>query len=256
MKETMRIFILEDEVPAKKKLVQYLIDYFGESTQFESSRTVKEGILLLKKNVHYDLILSDIKLLDGSAFEIFQEVNIKTPIIFCTAYDAHLLQAFQSNGIAYILKPYQRKDLDTALKKFEVLFEPVSLEKDIFHQLKYVLESKDKRYKKRLAIKKREGIKLLEVAQIALIQAYGDFCQITDAEGKLHSISKNIGLMVQELDPEQFFKINRSQIVGIAHIEKIIPYTKNRLVLKIKGVKEQVITSTSTTKDFRRWLEK
>lgn len=255
MNGNKRILILEDEVPAKKKLVSYLMDYFGESTQFDHSRTVKDGIGLLRKSEPYDLILSDIKLLDGSAFEVFEEVATQTPIVFCTAYDEHLLQAFQSNGIAYILKPYQKKDLDEALLKFETLFTPFSVEKNLLHQFRDILESNRKSYRKRLAIKKKEGIKLLETSQIGLVQAQGDFCQIIDSDGVLHSISKSIGILAKELDPKQFFKVNRSQLVGIRHIEKIVPYTKNRLLLGIKGVKERIITSTSTTKDFRRWLE-
>ncbi len=251
----MRILILEDEIPAKKKLVNYLVDYYGESVELESARTVKMGIELLEKNSDYNLILSDIKLLDGNAFDVFRKVASKTPIIFCTAYDQHLLQAFQSNGIAYVLKPYQKTDLESALMKFDVLFEPKSLEKDIFNQLKEILETKDKNYKKRFAIKKREGIKLLETSQIGLIQANGDFCKIVDSNGHLHSTSKNIGTLIKELNPKQFFRINRSQIVGLEHIEKIVPYTKNRLALMITGVKDHVITSTSTTKEFRLWVE-
>ena len=251
----MRILILEDEIPAEKKLVNYLIDYFGKSVELESARTVKEGIGLLEKNPDYDLILSDIKLLDGNAFDIFRKVTTKTPIIFCTAYHEHLLQAFQSNGIAYVLKPYQRKYLESALEKFDTLFEPKSTRRDIFNQLKEVLETNDKNYKKRLAIKKRDGIKLLETSQIGLIQANGDFCKIMDSNGRLHSISKSIGMLIKELNPKQFFKINRSQIVGIEHIEKIVPYSKNRFALTITGVKEYAITSTSVTKEFRIWLE-
>ncbi|HEA21615.1 MAG TPA: response regulator transcription factor [Pricia antarctica] len=251
----MRILILEDEIPANKKLVAYLTDYFGDSIFLESARTVKDGIKLLNNDSGYDLILSDIKLLDGTAFEIFQEVGTKIPIIFCTAYDEHLLQAFQMNGIAYILKPYQRKDLEAALKKFQILFEPKTLDRDIFQKLKEVLGTKDENYKKRFAIKKRDGIKLLDASQISLIQANGDFCKIVDSQGHLHSISKSIGILVDELDPKHFFKINRSQIVGIEHIEKISPYSKNRLAISLMGTKEHAITSTSTTKEFRKWLE-
>lgn len=251
----MRILILEDEIPAKKKLVHYLNTFFGDSVIMESTRTVKGGIELLEENSDYNLILSDIKLLDGNSFEVFREVETQTPIIFCTAFDEHLLEAFQSNGIAYILKPYQEKDLRSALKKFEKLFQPKILEKDIFKQLQEVLNAKDKNYKKRFAIKKRDGIKLLDASQISLIQANGDFCKIVDSKGHLHSISKSIGSLVEELNPKHFFKINRSQIVGIEHIEKIEPYSKNRLALSIKGTNEHAITSSSTTKEFRLWLE-
>lgn len=251
----MRILILEDEIPAKKKLVHYLTTFFGESVVLDSTRTIKGGLELLEKNPDYNLILSDIKLLDGSSFEVFRSVEMLTPIIFCTAYDEHLLEAFQTNGIAYILKPYQENELHLALKKFEKLFQPQLLEKGIFKQLQEALDTRGETYKKRFAIKKNDGIKLLDASDITLIQASGDFCKVFDSNSHLHSISKSIGVLIEELSPKHFFKINRSQIVGIEHIERIEPYSNNRLALKIKGVKEHAITSSSTTKAFRIWLE-
>lgn len=251
----MRILILEDEIPAMKKLVYYLTTFFGESVVLDSSRTIKGAIEFLEKNSDYNLILSDIKLLDGSSFEAFRKVETLAPIIFCTAYDEHVLEAFQTNGIAYVLKPYQENELQLALKKYEKLFPPKMLEKAIFKQLQEALASRDKNYKKRFAIKKIDGIKLLDAADIALIQASGDFCKVFDTNGHLHSISKSIGILIEELNPKQFFKINRSQIVGIAHIEKIEPYSGNRLAIRIKNQTQRVITSTSTTKEFRIWLE-
>ncbi|MEM7380996.1 MAG: LytTR family DNA-binding domain-containing protein [Bacteroidota bacterium] len=251
----MRILILEDEIPAQKKLVHYLKAHFADAVILENARTVKAGIELLEEHPNYDLILSDIKLLDGDAFEVFSQVETRAPIIFCTAYDEHLLQAFQTNGIAYILKPYQEEELKLSLRKFEKLFQPKTLEKGVFKQLHEVLKEKGNSYKKRLAIKKRDGIMLLEVSQISLIQANGDFCKIFDADGRLHSISRSIGALMEELHPREFFKINRSQIVGITHIEKIESYSKNRLAIRLKGQSEHLLTSSSVTKAFRIWLE-
>jgi len=251
----MRILILEDEIPAKKKLVYYLNNFFGEAVVLDSARSIKEAIEYLENNPEYNLILSDIKLLDGNSFEVFKKTQTLTPIIFCTAYNEHLLEAFQTNGIAYVLKPYQESELQSALKKFEKLFQPKVLEKSIFNQLQIALDKREENYKKRFAIKKSKGIKLLETSEIGLIQANGDFCKIFDYNGQLHSISKSIGIFTKELNPKHFFKINRSQIVGIAHIEKIESYSNNRLALHIKGLKEHVITSSTTTKEFRIWLE-
>ena len=250
----MRILILEDEIPASKKLIGHLSEILDEPFTFDTGRTVAAGLKLLAHN-HYDLIMSDIKLLDGTSFEIFHTIETKTPIIFCTAYDEHLLDAFRTNGIAYILKPYSTSDIERAMEKYKTLFQSGLHEKYVFNQLREVLESKNRSYKKRLAIKKKEGIKLLQTADISLIQANGDFCSITEAKGKLYSISKGIASISEELNPKAFFRINRSQIVHIEHIEKIEPYSKNRLALKLSGVKDYVITSSAMTKEFRKWLE-
>ncbi len=253
--ERIHILLLEDELPAFQKLIAHLTNFFGDSFSYDHVRSVKESVALLQNRNNYDLILSDIKLLDGASFEVFQKVETKSPIIFCTAYDEHLLEAFQTNGIAYVLKPYSEKDFEQALQKFKDLFAPRSFKKNLFEELKHILENDQQRFQKRFAIKKKGGIKLLETVVISLIQAQGDFCQITDQDGKLHSISKNIGTLVPKLDPKTFFRINRSQLVHMLHIEKIEPYSKNRLALKMKGCKEHVITSSSVTKEFRTWLE-
>ncbi|MGD1841374.1 MAG: LytR/AlgR family response regulator transcription factor [Thermonemataceae bacterium] len=250
----MRILILEDEAPAKRKLIGYLSDFLEVPFTQDSARTVVKGIELLHDD-RYDLILADIKLLDGTSFEIFQKVETTTPIIFCTAYEEHLLEAFQTNGIAYVIKPYSRNDLESALKKFQGLFENITLNKEVLIQLQLALDMKNETYKKRFVIRKREGIKLLNTSEISLIQASGDFCKIVDRKGHLHMISKSIGMLEQQLNPKDFFRINRSQLVGIESIQKIEPYTKNRLVLKIEGVVEPVKTSSSATKAFRIWLE-
>ncbi|MEM8506861.1 MAG: LytTR family DNA-binding domain-containing protein [Bacteroidota bacterium] len=251
----MNILILEDEVPAAKKLAAYIKDFFAHKVKIDTARSVVNGSKLLKENHTYDLILSDIQLLDGSAFQIFQSIPIKTPIIFCTAYHEHLLQAFQTNGIAYILKPYSYTEFESAFKKYQALFPYTSYERQLFQHLTETLENYGKNYRSRFAIKKRGGIKLLETKEIAVIQANGDFCKLMDCIGQLHAITKSIGVLSAELDPKIFFRINRSQMINIAHIDRITPYSKNRLAIKVNGSTQVYITSAATTKNFRIWLE-
>jgi len=251
----MNLLIIEDEIPAFKKLLNYCTQYLGVGFTHTRVRSVKEGIAALQNANTYNLIFADIKILGGTSFDVFNQVTFSTPIIFCTAYDEHLLKAFQTNGIAYILKPYSQKELESSIKKFEALFISESYDKTIFQQFKTLLENKEKLYKKRFTVKKKEGIKLIEVENICLIEAFGDLCKLYDNKGKVHAISKSLGTLFNELNPSQFFRINRSQIVHINYIENIAPHSKNRLYLKISNIKDQVITSSSTTKDFRVWLE-
>jgi len=251
----MNILILEDETPAYKKLVNYLKSFLGEGFEHEHAKSIQEGVALLSKSKKYDLILSDIRLNDGIVFDIFDQVPITSPIIFCTAFDEHLLKAFQTNGIAYILKPYSKEDLHKAMKKFENLFQSKNYDKELFKQLKTIIKEEEKSYKKRFAVKKKEGIKLINTADICLIEAYGDLCRLRDNNNQLHTISYNIGTLIQELNPAHFFRINRSQIVNVEYIEKIEPYFKNRLSIKITGLKKFMTTSSSNTKEFRKWID-
>ncbi|WP_282074952.1 LytR/AlgR family response regulator transcription factor [Maribacter aquivivus] len=254
----MTLLILEDEIPAYQKLLSHLKTFFDDEITSHWARSIVEGKILLASN-SYDLILSDIKLLDGISFDLFNEVEVTCPIIFCSAYDDYLFQAFNTNGIAYILKPYTNADFIKALEKYQSLFKQgeydSKLSSDTFNALKLALQEDQNNYKKRFVIKRPNGIQLLNTSEISMIEASGDFCIAVDQEGKRHPISQTIGSLVQQLPPQKFFRINRSEIVHIEFIEQIESHFKNRLLITVKGCKEKAMTSTSTTSDFRKWLE-
>lgn len=180
------------------------------------------------------------------------------PIIFCSAHDEYLFQAFNTNGIAYILKPYSQTDFNKAIIKYQSLFKQgnySSLDTTTIDALKSALQQENTNYKKRFVIKKTSGIQLLNATDIALISASGDFCLAVDKKGKRHTISQNLRSIFEQLNPKKFFKINRSEIVSIDFIENIEPHFKNRLLISINNYKEKVMTSSSITADFRKWLE-
>jgi DNA-binding LytR/AlgR family response regulator len=254
----MTVLILEDEIPAYEKLAVHLNNFFEDDIFHHWARSIEEGKLLLETNT-YDLVLSDIQLLDGISLDLFKTVEVRCPIIFCSAYDNYLFQAFETNGIAYILKPYTDMDFRKAMDKYQSLFKQNEFEgilnNETLKALKLALKEGQFSYKKRFVIKRTRGIQLLNTTDISLIEASGDFCLATDHEGKKHPISQTLSGLLPQLPPQKFFKINRSQIVHIDHIKEIENHFKNRLLLTIKGVGEKPMTSSSTTADFRKWLE-
>ncbi|MBC8754039.1 response regulator transcription factor [Kordia sp. YSTF-M3] len=253
----MRILILEDEIPAYEKLVANLETYFEESFLHDWARSNEKAREFLAQH-SYDFILSDIQLLDGISFDVFNTVQIDCPIIFCSAHDEYLFEAFRTNGIAYILKPYTKEDIKQALDKFQSFFKTESyqpIHNDTIDLLKSALKQEEIHYKKRFVIKKSKGIQLLSVSDISLIEASGDFCMAIDHAGKKHPISHTLGTIHEMLNPLKFFRINRSQIAHIEAIENIENHFKNRLLIQLTGLKEKVMTSSSTTSDFRKWLE-
>ena len=253
----MKILILEDEIPAYQKLTKCLDLFFDIKISHDWGRSIVDGEKFLNDNT-YNFILSDIQLLDGISFDLFNKINTEIPIIFCSAHDEYLFQAFNTNGIAYILKPYSQNDFDKAIHKYQSLFNKGdynALDSSTINALKSALQEEYTTYKKRFVIKKTSGIQLLNAIDIALITASGDFCLVIDKDGKRHSISQNLGSIYQQLNPKKFFKINRSEIVNIDFIENIESHFKNRLLISIKNYREKVMTSSSTTSDFRKWLE-
>ena len=118
----MKILLLEDEKLAAQKVIQLLYDYFEHELEIKWVQSVQQGLKYLKEQGDPNLILSDIELLDGKVFKLYEKYEVQSPIIFTTAYDQYLLEAFQTNGIAYLLKPFEEEDLIKALDKYLKMF--------------------------------------------------------------------------------------------------------------------------------------
>ena len=254
----MHLLIIEDEIPAFEKLRSMIAVQVKGSFTYDWARSVMEAKHFLSSAAEHSLIFSDIQLLDGNAFEIFDSIKVTIPIIFCSAYDAYLFKAFKSNGIEYILKPYTIDDITCAFTKYDTLFKSRA---DLFSikvldDLKSALRHSPDAYKKQFIIKTAKGIHIVETNTIVMVEAKGDFCNLITSNGKTHLYSQNIGGIYAMLNPKQFFRINRSQVVHLPFVESIENHFKNRLLLSLRGVSDPVKTSSATTADFRAWLDR
>jgi DNA-binding LytR/AlgR family response regulator len=93
----MNIVIVEDEVPASSKLEQLILRYDESFKILKVLRNIEDSVDFfanIKEKI--DLIFMDIQLTDGTSFEIFKQVELKTPIIFTTAYNEYAIEAFKS----------------------------------------------------------------------------------------------------------------------------------------------------------------
>jgi len=255
----MRILIFEDEIPAYKKLLSYVESELPESKVLGWAQSISEGVELLNKFDQIDLIFSDIELLDGLSFNIFDQVKVNIPIIFCTAFDQYLFKAFQTNGIAYLLKPYTEKNFIDAIEKYRMLFpssKKANIDEEVLLKLKSLVKEENKSFKQRFSVKKKNGIKLLNVDTIINFEASGDFSFAYDEEGTKHIVNYALGEIENKIDPDKFFRINRSEMINIDFIDHIEAHFKNRLIIKMRKRKEDLFTSSSKTPIFRQWLEK
>ena len=252
----MTILILEDEKLAAEHLQKAIRQHFSEEINIIWLQSIAAGVAFLQTNPP-DLIISDIELLDGKAFQIYEQVDITAPIIFATAYDQYLLHAFQTNGIAYLLKPIQEEDLTAALHKFQKLFSDKStspLSTEVIAQLKSALSQSKKSYKQRFTIKKSDGIYLLNVSDISHFSADDNIVFAIDAKKRKHIVNHRMSELEELLDPSLFFRINRGEIIHITYIEKMESYFNNRLAITLKGHTEHFLTSGPKTANFRKWV--
>ena len=253
----MKILVLEDEILAAEHIEQMLLKYF-EHVDLSFVKSITAGKQWLDNHLSPDLIFSDIELLDGNVFTLYEQVKISCPIIFVTAYDKYLLQAFQTNGIAYLLKPFKYRDLVLALEKYKALFPEKSnqiLSMEMLQNLKFALDSSQKEYKNRFVIKKKKGIFLLNTSDIVCFTADDDIVFAFDNKKLRHIVNYRMSELESILNPRQFFRINRSAIVHIKYIQRLESFFKNRLVVHLEHFSQTVTTSGSKTAEFRKWIE-
>lgn len=254
----INILVIEDEIPARKKLNRLLGELDDDIRVVAEIDTVEMAIRFLN-STSVDLIFSDIELLDGNAFEIYRQVSVSCPIIFTTAYDQFWMDAFESNGIAYLLKPFSRERFHRAWDKFTLFRGTLSSEHHQLANLAKLMEQNLKMvsFKKRFVVHRRQGIYFLGVENVTLFEASSGVIYAFDMVGEVHVLSElTLREIVEKLDPNDFFQINRSQVVHKLYIEKIERYTKNTLAVKITGRNDLLKTSQSNTARFREWIER
>lgn len=250
----MKVLIIEDEVNAAKELKRILLQLDPAISILSILDSVEESIAYLSLHTP-DLIFSDIQLADGMCFDIYNTVTIKSPIIFCTAYDDYMLDAFNTNAVSYLLKPITEDIVGKALDKYQSLksaFEPelaaTSIEK-LAKQLRYA-------YKTTLLAEHGEKIIPLQVKDIAYIYLENSVVYAITIQNQRHFLSASLDELEKCLDPDFFYRANRQFIINRSSIANIERYFSRKLIAKLTMVTpETIVISKAKASDFLRWLE-
>jgi DNA-binding LytR/AlgR family response regulator len=250
----MKVVIIEDEPLAAGKLCDFIGRYDDSiqvAAKLESNRELRRWF---RQNMQPDLIFSDIELLDGNVFEFLECEEVSSPIIFITAYDQFLLRAFERNGIAYLLKPFTYENFVAAMLKFEKIKRNfISAQTDFWREIQRNLAVPQ--YKERLVVKSGGGIQLIETNQIACFQMQNGIPFAIDSTGSKFPLSENLNQLEKLLNPQIFFRINRSEIINLKFIERLEPYFNDRLAIRLRNSKVKLISSTNRTANLRKWIE-
>ena len=251
----MNVLIIEDEKPSARRLQRMLQALHLEVETLLHS--VEESLEWFQNNEHPDLIFLDIQLSDGLSFEIFETIDIKSAIIFTTAYDEYALQAFKLNSIDYLLKPIDVEDLARAVTKYqERAPQKQSVTLDFNYIKKLLVNPIDREYKKRFSIKVGQHLKLINIDDIECFYSENKGTYLHTSEGRNYLLDTTLEHLEEELEPQTFFRINRKFYVNINAIKDMVSYTNSRLQIKLKTYNEQeVIVARERVKDFKVWLE-
>lgn len=250
----MKIIIIEDEKPAAR-LLKRRVEKLGFEIS-EMLHSVDESVAWLRQNSAPDLIFLDIQLSDGLSFEIFNQVEVSSAIIFTTAYDEYVLKAFKLNSIDYLLKPVDEEELKFALDKFEKHYQSSQTSIDINSIKKLFSTNQTQQFKERFSIKIGTSIKIIETENIECFFSENKASFIHTKENKNYLVDYSLERIEEQLDPKIFFRINRSQIIRIDSIKEITVYSNSRLKIILQTYNEsELIVSREKVTDFKKWLE-
>ncbi|RKS13768.1 LytTR family two component transcriptional regulator [Flavobacterium sp. 120] len=250
--------IIEDEKPAAR-LLQRKLEKLNIQVDV-MLHSVEEAIDWFSNNEHPELIFLDIQLSDGLSFEIFDKVQIKSAVIFTTAYDEYALRAFKLNSIDYLLKPIDEDDLEVAVSKFKArLPKQETGSRDFgmdFEQIKKMLSNPfEKNYKKRFTVKIGQHLKVIATDEIECFFSENKGTYLHTFDNRNYLIETTLELLEQELDPAAFYRVSRKFIVPLKAIKEIVVYSNSRLKVILPSYKEdEVIVSREKVSDFKNWI--
>jgi two-component system LytT family response regulator len=262
----MNILLIEDELPAREKLRRLAEGYRADVQIMGEAGSVREAVRILAEDSP-DVILSDIQLSDGVAFEIFERCEVNAPVIFTTAFNEYLMEAFAHNGIEYLLKPIQREKLYQAFDKYAKLQEHFRqhshTQQASLHALSEQLRlntpdaQRTIAYKERIIVQKGREYTSLNVGEIAYCYTEHRIVSIITHRNERYFTDRNVGDLENELNPKLFFRLNRKYLCHIQAIQSFKPETKGKIIVELYPKPDEIVlVSQERASLFRAWLER
>ena len=251
----MKVLIIEDETAASEDLIAILHEIDEDIEVLDVLESVKQTVRWLRANPAPDLIFMDIHLSDGSAFTLFQEIEVETPIIFTTAYNQYAIDAFNVNSIDYLLKPIKISDMTRALEKFRRL-----TSNDVMAYLQRMVslgKTHTEGYVSSLLVPVRDKLVPVDVNNVVCIYNTDHKTQIILSDGRNISYGKSLDAIMLSLDPMKFYRANKQYIVSRSYIKDIVIWYDNRLLVNMElELPEPLYVSKNKASEFKNWMTK
>lgn len=244
--------IIEDEKPSARRL-QRMLEKEGLQV-LKTLHSIEESLKWFRQHEHPELIFLDIQLSDGLSFDIFNQLDIRSSIIFTTAYDQYALKAFKLNSIDYLMKPIDDEELRAALEKYK-RYKPAQPKILDMRDLKALLQPEAPAYKQRFTLQVGQHLKLINTLDISCFYSQHKATYLHSVNQRSYTFDSSLESLESELDPARFFRINRKFIIHLDDIQDILTYSNQRLEVKLKNYTEQhIIVSRDRVRNFREWL--
>ncbi|MEO0728318.1 MAG: LytTR family DNA-binding domain-containing protein [Bacteroidota bacterium] len=251
----MKILIIEDEKHARNHLERMLLDLNPNIQITEKLGSVKKSVEYLQTQPEIDLIFLDIHLSDDLSFRIFEQLEVQTPIIFTTAYDQYAIRAFKVNSIDYLLKPIEASDLSKALDKYRSYQPQYNMAN--LSQLVAQLKGEEKKYQERFIVSRGDKILSIPTSEVAYFEGEDRYVFLVTREGNRYIVDYRLSDLEDLLDPQHWYRLNRSFIAQFEVINKIISLSKSRIKVELQpAARRDIFVSSANTRAFKEWLNR
>jgi len=253
----MRILIIEDEPQAAQRLETLIRGIEPDVDILDKIDSVKRSVQWFGNHPHPDLVFMDIQLADGISFAIFEQCEIKAPVIFTTAYDEYALKAFKVNSVDYILKPVDKEELEQAFKKLRNFVKSNINTNALLENINHAMSLLTRKHKARFVVKIGEHLKMIETNQILYFYSQNKttFCHTQDSRNII--LDFTLEQLEEMVDPLLFYRINRKYMVSAKAVKDIISYTNSRLRLVLQNNTDtDIIVARERVQEFKEWLDR
>ena len=252
----MKAVIVEDEFIAAQNLQRLINQLAPDIEVITVLQSVEESVEWFQSQPAPDLIFMDIHLADGSSFSIFENTEIRCPVIFTTAYDEYALKAFEVNSIDYLLKPLNKKNFERAITKFRQLGSTNNPTDAISKLLETFRKSKEI-YKSHFLIPYKDKLVPLSVERIACFCIENKMTKAITTDKESYIMDSSLDELYIQLDPVHFFRANRQYIVAHKAIKDISIWFGSKLSINLFiTLPEKIIVSKARVAEFKTWYTK
>lgn len=247
----MKVLIVEDETAAYENLLDIISEVDPSIKILGNTESITQTVKWLRSNPFPDLIFMDIHLSDGSAFSIFDIIEVETPIIFTTAYDEYAIEAFKLNSVDYLLKPIKSEEIKRALQKFSKWTRTEVVE----YLTRLTQLSPAQRYKDKMLIPVKDKLLPVNLRDISCFYTSDKNTKIIMKDGTTYPYSKTLEQISLSLDPANFYRANKQFIISRDSIANITIWFDNRLLVVLNvETPERIYISKNKASEFKMWV--
>jgi two-component system, LytTR family, response regulator len=210
----MRVLVVDDEAPARRKLVRML----AAAPDVEVAGEAKDGVAAVEaiRKLSPALVFLDIRMPGLDGFGVVEQVGPEKmpPVVFVTAYDEYALKAFEVQALDYLLKPVSPRRFEAVLARAREWTRRKRPE-DLATRLESLLDQMGRpHFLERILVEKGGRGVLLALDEVDRVEADRNYVKL-HARGTTFPLRHTMGALWARLDPARFLRLSRSEIVRL-----------------------------------------